>query len=515
MDTEKTWQWPKTFNPWNRMSAPFRLAFVSACITGVLVHLYVFTNLLLNHDALGAIRTANDHLTSGRWALSFFSGISWLYEMPVVIGLITIFALAVSAILTVRILEITHPFCVVLVSAFLVSFPPVACIFSYLFTADAYLIALCLNAAGVYAAKRFRLGWLPAILCIGTACGIYQSFYCYAVGLCLFDCIVLLLSGQPVKESIRRGIRYLLVLAAAGIFYVVVLRLLLSAHGVELSSYRGMDQAFTTGIGTYLQCIPQAYKSFLRYFWFPPYVAFRIIPLAQRALIFAAAGCGIYLLSSQRQVGRWALAVLGALLVPLALNFIVVLTPFTNMSELMRYPFVLLFVLVIKLLEMTARKLADRQNKHWSAPLWIGVALCSVLLWNQFCVTNAAYLRLQLTQESSYALANRIVARIECVDGYAQGTPVMIVGRAQKELYGSRVSFSPIAGMSGTEEPTYVYPYAMPRLVGSLIGSKMTIATQEQQESIRESGILETMPSYPDQEAIQLYEGVIVVKLSD
>lgn len=85
-------------------------------------------------------------LSSGRWSAELLSVFSTNFQLPVVIGLISVVMLALTAGLTVRILGLTNRVNIVLVSALLVTFPSVACIFAYLFTADAYFIALFLSA---------------------------------------------------------------------------------------------------------------------------------------------------------------------------------------------------------------------------------------------------------------------------------------------------------------------------------------------------------------------------------
>ena len=121
---------------WKRVSPPSRLAFLSALLIGAVTHLYFFTNLLLNHDSANSLCSDNDVLSSGRWAAQLLSAFSTDFQLPVVIGLISLVMLALTAALTVRVLELRTRAGVVLASALLVSFPSVACIFSYLFTAD-------------------------------------------------------------------------------------------------------------------------------------------------------------------------------------------------------------------------------------------------------------------------------------------------------------------------------------------------------------------------------------------
>ena len=183
-DRRETFAWPTVPGPWKRISKSFWLAFLSACLIGTITHLYMFTNLLLNHDSATQLYTSNDVLSSGRWALEYLSVFSTCFQLPVVTGLISLLAIAVSAGLTVQVLELTHPVHIVLASALLVTFPSAAAIFSYLFTADAYFLCLMLNALAVYCTRNYRWGWLFGLPLLTAACGTYQAFICYAIGCC-------------------------------------------------------------------------------------------------------------------------------------------------------------------------------------------------------------------------------------------------------------------------------------------------------------------------------------------
>ena len=110
-----TVQWPTLRTP--RLSRAFRLAFLTACLTGFLTHLYLFTNHLLNHDSVHAIVFDNDVLSSGRWSAKLLSAFSTAFQLPVVIGLISILDLALTAGLTVRILGLTHPASIAIAAA--------------------------------------------------------------------------------------------------------------------------------------------------------------------------------------------------------------------------------------------------------------------------------------------------------------------------------------------------------------------------------------------------------------
>ena len=513
---QASFPWLTFEGPWNRISQPFRLAFVSAAVIGLITHLYLFTNILVNHDSSNSVWSVNDVLSSGRWSAQLLSVFSTHFQLSVVIGLISVLMLALTAGLTVRILGLTNRVNIVLASALLVTFPSVACIFSYLFTADAYFIALFFNALAVYCAKRYRWGWLAAIALMTVACGTYQAFVCYAIGLFLFDCLLMLLDGTPIPQVVAKGVRYILICVASLILYYAVLQVMLAATGTALENYQGMSGMSLSNLTAFLAQIPKAWLLFGAFFFDPKYFSlfFRAVQLLY-CLFFV--GLGLYLIKVKKlyqDLPRLLLIFAGLLLVPLALNFITVLALGAEVHALMIYSFVLFLVLIIKASELAAAQLLPAGGRRGALVFFTNLALCFLLVWGNFCATNTAYLSLQIRYENTFAAANRIMARIEALDGYAPDTPVAIVGQLPYGWYGETIpAFSQIESLTGTGDGLILSTYAASAFMEVFTGLHIPPMTDEQWLSVYQSGILDEMPSYPAAGSVILHEGVVIVKL--
>lgn len=513
--------WPELVNPWKKTSLPFRMAFLSACFLGVLTHIYIFTNLILNHDSVWRLFYANDHLYLGRWSLRVLSNFSTKFQMPVVIVVISVLMLALTAGITVSVLNISNKVMAVLTGAFLVTIPSVACTFSYMFLADAHFICLFLNAAAVYMAKKYKWGWIPAIVLCAVACGGYQAFISYAVGLFLMDCILDLFTDKSIWEIIGKGLKDIFIIIASLVLYYLILTVLLNVFGEELTSYQGLDSISPTNIKGFLNQIPQAYKDFIQYFMSSPYSTkfYQTVQVLFCALFFGIVGYLTIAAKIYREWLRFALLLAGCLLLPLAVNFITVLSIGAEVHDLMIYSFVLQYVFVLKLVELALQRMITDGVPGWHVLYLSGILLSGLLIWNNFCVSNIAYLQLQVCYENSYALANRIVARMEVLDGYGPELPVAIVGEASLSLYGGTVGeFSQINSLTGVDD-TLLYspePHRRTRaFIENYIGIHMPRPNQEQINMLEQSGVIEEMTSYPQEGSIILYNGVIVVKLSD
>lgn len=497
-----------------KISPSVKLSFLTAFILGVITHLYLFTNLLLNHDSIIGLVTENEHTVLGRWALRYLSELSTDYQLPVVIGILSILALAITSVLTVRILNLSHPVSIILVSGFIVTSPIAAAIFSYLFTVDAYFIALSFNAVGVYLTKKYRWGWIASIVLLAVACGTYQAFIGYAIGLFLFDCIMSLLSENSVQETIKQGVKYILIILFSLISYYVILKLILSVRGMSLGAYQGIDQFNVFDIRGFLSCIPSAYGIFRLYLWNTPYLPAQFL-FVQRIICLLFPILFTFLLISKkvyREPLRLLLAILGVLLIPLALDFIAILSVHSTVHELMVYSFILFFIFTVKLAEMSAQEILSLHLKHWLFPFALNTLLCSILIWGNFCISNIIYLRMQICYENTFAVTNRIVARMEALDEYSLDTPVVILGGLKESSYGKADLFRKFDDFGGTAMTILNDPRIF---ITDYLGTPLAHASPEQREEILSSGIIDSMPCYPENGYIQVHSGVIIVKLSD
>ena len=501
---------------WRRPSKEFRLAFHSACLIGLIAHLYVFTNLLFGYDGSIAAFTANSFVVNGRWALGFFSSFSTIYQIRVVLGLISIVMIAWTAGLTVRLLELSHPVSVLLVSALLVTFPTVADTFSFMFTADAYFASLFLNTLAVWLAKRYRFGWLAAIGLMTIACGIYQAYICYAIGLLLFDCVLSLLEEAPVGATVLRGLKYIAAIVISLALYAVIVRLLVSRHGASLTAYNGMDTMGEFNFKAMLAAIPGAYARFADYYIHWPY-DLSLFRLAQFAAPLLFGGSLLYLVIVKklyRSPLRLILGVAGVLLLPLALNFIAVLayTAYVHFL-LMSYASVLFFVFTVKAVELAAQQLVLRKARYWLVLPLVGAVCCCMIVWNNFCACNVGYHAMQTCYENTHALATRVITRLEKLEGYTPGDPIAFIGYPPTTYYGIyRRYWSPYSRLVSDMNwnlvfnKTYIMHY---------LGLLTPNPTAEQRAALESSVEVAALPIWPAQGCAAMIDGVAVIRMGE
>ncbi len=139
----------------------WKIAFLSAFVLGILIHLPVMLSDIPNHDGLSSMYFDQNMITSGRWFLSVACGFSSYFTIPWIIGLIGLLWLALTAVALTELLELADPLVIMAVSGLLVSFPALASTFAYVFTMDGYMMALFLAILAVLFTKKQKKGGWP------------------------------------------------------------------------------------------------------------------------------------------------------------------------------------------------------------------------------------------------------------------------------------------------------------------------------------------------------------------
>ena len=137
---------------WNRVSPAQRAAFFACLVSGYLVLLYAFTNLIPNGDGLSRVYDQQQMTITGRWFLHYASSLNQFTQMPAVIGFLSVLLLGLAAALVVDLLGIRSALLGGLTGGIMAAFPSLGYTFLYMFTASAYCLAIFLAVLSVWLA---------------------------------------------------------------------------------------------------------------------------------------------------------------------------------------------------------------------------------------------------------------------------------------------------------------------------------------------------------------------------
>lgn len=394
----------------------WKIAFLSAVIVGFLVHTYRFTNYFPNHDGLFNFWSTQNMVASGRWFLAPACALSSCFDLPWIIGVLSVLFLALTAVLIAEIFEMKNPCLIVLSSSLLVSFPAVTETMFFEFTADGYMLAMLLGTIAVYLTRmsggfHWKNG-IAAAVCVCLTCAIYQAYVSFAFVLAVCYFMYELLKNRQSRETYWKWIG-----CQAGAFltglvlYFVIWQLIMKLSGVSPASYEGINAMGGIHTGTLLAAAKQSLVSFIWFFLdrnpmrygFSVYSVLGILFAAALVVVFAAAfhrsGLG-------KRPMEALLFLLCVLVIPFGCYLCYFISPGVEYYTRMLQAIVILYLLLGVL------------SEQWGSGVCknLVMLLLSGIIFYNSVTANVCYAYLNRCHERSLATATELSTRIHLED---------------------------------------------------------------------------------------------------
>lgn len=499
----------------NHIKPQWKLAFFSALLIGLAIHLPIMLSDIPNHDGLDSMYFDQNMITSGRWFLTVACGLSSYFTLPWVIGLLGMISLALTAVALTEILELEHGWCIILCSGLLVSFPALTSTFAYVFTLDGYMLALLLAVLSVLLTKKYRMGFLAGALCLACSMGTYQAYLPFAIILCIYAILMICMEEGKVGDKVKKGLRYLYMGILGCGLYLVILQILLRMQGKELDTYQGingLDSALgENGSGGILTTLARMYRDFLAFtlkgnvLWNNIYSM-----LAWVVLIVAVAAVFIMVCIHQKwwKHPLFFLMIIALVVVlPLVTNVILLISPDVTYHLLMRYQWVLYPILVLAF--------ADKNSKGgtWSGIQWMVLCAAFVIVFNYGITDNIAYSNLEKRYEKTYAYCVRLLDRIEQTPGYYQGIPIAMIGVVGDEEFPlTDLTGKVTNGMIGMSGDSLLYTgNNYQSFMKNYLGATLNFLPAEAMEDIYYSEEYMEMDAFPGPDSTKVVDGILYV----
>lgn len=513
-------------NLWAKIPLHIKITFLSACISGLIAHLFMFTTKMLNHDDIGALFASDYGTASGRWFLPYVSNLDGGFSVPWLLGVLSIFIIAVAACFTVSVMRIRRPLGCVLTASLMVTFPVVTATMSYMFSADAYFLALALACFSAYITNKYKWGILPGAAAIALSMGIYQSYFGVAavlmVGLLILDTLDGVL---PVQKLIIKGVKLVATLALGMAAYMIIVKL--STRGTELVSYMGISEMGKLSPAVLPKLIAEAYLEYGQFFLFnKPAVHFSFLKYAFLLTGVATILLVVFIIIKRKlKTGHIVLLALLAVVFPLAGNIVYVMVPNAPVHVLMLFGMIGILLAPLALVEysiaLTTKQAAAKapiwQRNATALCCWVIVGTLALTSFSYTIFSNEAYLKMNMTYEQTYSFSTRLLSSIEGVDGYDAGKTVVFIGRAldnvphppTPEL--DRIVLAGVADMPEMVN-SYTYGYYLRRFHGA--SNIIHTSGSDSAKQYEGSNEVADMPSYPTDGSIKVIGDNIVVKFS-
>ena len=480
----------------------YKVPLAATWIVGLLAHMLMFTNKLLNHDEIVFLFGKGATLESGRWMLAATELIFPNVSMPWIYGVIALAITSLAVCLIIRLLDIRSKYLQALLAGLIVSFPAQTSIFCFMFTSAPYALALLGSVLSVYIYIYIR-GSLKSLLAgsavLALTLGIYQGYIAVASSLYIILMIQALLKGEPAGKVFKDGLRYAAaLLAALGLYYAVTL-VICRLSGTELLSYGYSGNSI-------LFRVLLAYSSFLRTLFsgYFGYVNGTLSVLAHVVCIAAGAWLVIRYFIVQKRAPELALAAVCAVLLPLSINALYLIAQTGIISTWTQYSFVCVYVLLAVIFDRFCENVRLRDV--------VCAALTAVVVINIF-FANKVYLKLFMDYENAFAYYTVLASDIKKSPDYSEDKRVCIAGTAED---GVQTSDELGLGLFTGPANDLINVYSKELFIKNYIGSDIDMVAFEEYKLRSEIESLpeyKAMPAYPAEGSIAEIDGYLVVKL--
>lgn len=516
-----------------KIDKKYKFTFIATCVIGFLTHFFMLTNLLPGNDQTMFYFNLGGTSPFGRWGLDLLqmklplvdTSFIAAYGMPWVKGLISIGLLGLTACIVVAVLEIKNASICILTGAALVTFPSVAATFSYMFTSSSYFLSLVLAAAAVLLAKKayeypiwkYIAGGGASVL-IMLSLSIYQSYVCFAIGLFVAELILTCVNQDSTfRVVLKKSFYYLFCLIVGLAFYYISIQIMLKFFFPFLSSYQGISDVLSGGIGNMIRVFSNGIGKAYKCFFDVPFVLKETLRL--RRILYGCMGLMVvveivYLIWKNKIYnslkGLLCLVLIG--IFPMAVNSVYLMGA-GSVSTLMLYGTVTPMLLALALTQRFC-SVAKTAKKYWGIIYYVACISVLLLTYQHYLITNEAYNRQYFTYEQTYGYMNRVAYDIQHCEEYTADMPVMLLGSVEKEI--TMPEFEKLNVISGIfGESALVNGYSREEFIRRYCGLPIVIATDLQREETKGTSEYLDMPLYPVQGSVRVINGCCVVKFSN
>jgi hypothetical protein len=504
-----------------------KICFITGVVIGWITHFFMLTNKLPNWDDVNCFSNPGSGDFLGRWFLKYIHKIGTSYSIPAVHGFLMIVILSLAACLVLEILNLKSTTAAVLVPMLMVTFPSVACTMTFMFMSHTSAIAIFMICLAILLLRKYRWGFVPCIVLLICSLGTYQSYISIAITLMLLGMIVDLLEDKDVWKTFKHAILCVVVLLVSAYVYMGLSHLIYPDMANE--HYAGVSEMGQIAIADMPKLIGRCYKRFLEFFiWKPFDFMYKIMQVMNICTSILAVVLGIYLIVAKKiyqKIYNFILLCVIAFFVPLAAAFVYFMAPEADYSMLMLYSYVLIYVAVVMLWEKASAMWAiGIEKKTWiykAVTIAVVTVMC-ISCYSDYLLTNRAYMRMYLSYERVTSYFNRILTRVEEMDGYQNGDNVMILGEFNYKDNPSpietvdRLDTESLRSMDGVALEKGLFTLVViNNFIRTYLGFDMMGSTYSQKAEMMNSQEYIDMPIYPSEGSIKKIGDAWVVKLCD
>ncbi len=506
-----------------------KTVFLVTFITSLIVHFQLYSLMITGADNLiNNIYHQADvwEVMLLRFGLYFVQAIKGNIVSPVLTTLISSAILGITVILAEEVVEIKNKYFKYIIALLFAVAPNISATLTFFYCSDAYILGMFLATLSVYLVRKYEhKKWIIAVsgLALAFAIGMYQTYLSVTMCLAIFTLIIDELNKKEFKQILKNLARYLIMGIIGIILFYLISHIIVSLAGLPVASYSGANEIGLNTILNINKLLPEAYQSFLNYFFNDKMIPNTIWGTnIVYTIIFAVILMStIYIIIKNKvyeKISNIILLSIFVILAPICFGIIEIAVPDADIHILMACSMIYIFLLFFKILELLPKTSISKISNYI-------IVICSLLIvWIYIWQDNASYLAMKLMQDQAESTINRIVTQIEELDEYTPEMPVLFIGNMQNnsylDKYNTEIEAKKIYDRSWgfiSEGPIVWWGdlNSWRKLIYECEGINMKLVSEGENKEILETEEYKNMQCYPKKDSIKVIKGIVVVKLID
>lgn len=494
-----------------------RICFLSSLISGFITHFIMLTHKLPNWDDLGNYNYFGVGGEFGRWFLRFLHPVGGTWSNQWLNGGFAILILAFALCFLYEGLGLTSTTSAVLLPMIFMTFPSLASTMTFMFMVDLSATSILLSCLAFYLVRRYSYGFLFGIIPLVFSMGLYQSYICFTISALLSALLIDSLKKENTFTILmKRGISYAVTLLSSVVIYYIVA--ILRYPQLTATQHNGIGSMGKLSLTRLPKLIVKAYLRIANYFAIGGYSYQSTFMHVCNILILIALVFMFILIVRRKNIhklkGNLIFALICVILFPLGMSFVDVMAPDANFSSLMIYQYAFMYVAILVLYEQIAFEPVTCKPLERFACL-IGVILILLTSYGDYLISNEAYFRTEMAYERVYAYLNRVLARVESMEGYQYGDSIMLVGTFdQSQMHGYLLDEEKFYDFSGLAmEYGLLTPGARENFMGIYFGKGIEFPAEDITNEIKETTEYQKMSAYPSDNCVRKIDSRWIVKI--
>ena len=509
-----------------------KFIFFLSIIFGIITHFVLLSHLILSQDGLlnGIHYTAGGYeATLGRWGIDIFDSLRNNIAFPFITTLISIVILSFVNIFIIDLFEIKGKIARVFAMIALVVSPSLCMTLLYAYTADVYFYSMFFSVFTVYSLykiKNKKIGYFLGAISFVFMLSTYQSYMGLTVGLIVMLAIKRLLTE---KESSLKVLKELVIKAVILITYVIEYYIativILKFNHLSMSSYGGANGIGLASIfGSLGSSIKNAYIAFVKYFFADGVILNRQWHRHQLYLLFFA----IYALSmlvifikglkenSKKEfLARFLFSCALLILLPIALNLVVIAAPGNEIYYLTATQMALVIPFVLMILEMLDEKAILTKFMNWCM-----ICVTFVILITYFLTINITYETTELSYNQAKSIVQRVIERMESYPGYRSDMSKLFAGIIDDTNFPKAMDIYNYGITNSLRTSIFHATYwghesTWGNFYDLFFGMRINFCDDYEYYTIIHSDEFKEMGIFPAEDSVKMINDVMVVKFTD